>query len=332
MLFLGGLSAPAEAQEVATARTPTQVRVDCPELEPEAVAAVEARQMSELLSQGVTHGTLLLFCSPDRVSGIWQEQGVTVDSRYLSRNEGESAIELLHWLASVLLELRKQREAMPPPAGDAAAATAAISATSGAGPTEDGATPEEPPPSERTQGETSKAAEAAGAPSQTSAEPRLRPWTASLGVAYAHFGTEIAGTLGPRGALSRQLIPRLHALALADVKFGLGSSEGFGVVDFSAALGATYDIFPFLSVALAPRLVLTTFSAPPTTTGVTGPIVAGGVLAAVRGRIPLNPLRPYLDIGLEAAGPARQVTLAASPVLTVPVWQALVAAGIELPL
>jgi len=334
VLLLAGCPAVASAQEASTP-TPPQVRVDCPELEADEVAAVEARQMSELLSQGVEQGTLLLVCSPDRVSGIWQERGVTVDSRYLSRNEGESAVELLHWLASVLFELRKQREAAPPAAGDPSGTAVALGGASATAPAEASASLEDPTPApspEQDSAQASSSAEAAPArASEAPAAPRQRPWTLSLGVAYGHFGTEIVGALGPRGAISRRIAGRLHVLAQADVKLGLGSSEGFGVVDFSAALGASCDILPFLSATLAPRLVLTAFSAPPGTTGASGPIVAGGALASVRGRIPLQILRPYLELGVEAAGPARQATLAGSPALTVPVWQALVAAGIELP-
>ena len=323
---LGGAEPPA--------RTNPEVRVDCPELAPEQVALVEARQMGELLSQQVQGVTLLLVCSKDRVSGIWQEGGVTVESRFLSRKANDSAVELLHWLASVLFELRSQRQG-PLPAGAATTTVTSVGvATQPAPPTEpavEAAPPPPPPAAEPT-------AVPAAAAASSSAEPSARepsPWTLALAASYAHFGTEIAGALGPQAAVSYRILPRLELKAVTDVRFGLGSSEGFGMFDVGLSVGASYDLLPFLSLALAPRLVLTTFTVPPTATGARAPVVAGGATLLARGRLPLGRLRPFLDLGVEALTPAREATIAGATertVLTVPSWQGLVALGVELSL
>jgi hypothetical protein len=132
--------------------------------------------------------------------------------------------------------------------------------------------------------------------------------------------------------VSYRILPRLHLTASADLKFGLGSSSGFGMFDAGFAVGASYDVLPFLAFALAPRLVLTTFSPPTGTMGSGATVVAGGALVAARGRLPLHPLRPFVDLGFEVAAPAYQATLAGDPVLTVPAWQAMAAIGVELSL
>jgi hypothetical protein len=324
---IGG-TAVGEAEPGAS--TTPEVRVDCPELAPEQIARVEARQMSELLSQQVQGVTLLLVCSRDRVSGIWQEGGVTVESRFLSRNASDSAVELLHWLASVLLELRSQRQE-PPPTGAATVPVAgAAVATQAAPATEPKAEPAPVPPPAAAPPEP-----AASASSVDSPPRRPSPWTLELAAVYAHFGTEIAGALGPQAAVSYRILPRLHLRAAADVRLGLGSSEGFGMFDVGFAAGASYEVLPFLSLSLAPRLVLTTFTVPPEASGSGGPVVAGGAMFVARGRLPLHPLRPFVDLGIEAVGPVRQATLTQDPVvpvLTVPNWQGLVALGVELSL
>lgn len=314
-----------------------EVRVDCPELAPEQIAAVEARQMSELLSQDAQGGTLLLVCLPDRVSGIWQEDGVTVESRFLSRNATDSAVELLHWLASVLLELRTQRQATPAGAGTSGAAAGAAIATQPLAPTADSPPAPAPPPSPAAT-EPRPPTDSVESPTMdAAAEPPAKPssWTLALSATYAHFGTEIPGALGPRAAVSYRLLPRLDLVAATDVEIGLASSEGFGAFDVGFALGASCELFPFLALWLAPRLVLTTFSMPPnTTTGSSATVVAGGALLAVRGRLPLRPLSPFFDIGLDVTAPARRATLGEerNPVLTVPTWQGLFAMGVELSL
>ena|GEM_PF-2498019 len=324
----------AGAAQASGARTTPEVRVDCPELSPEQVALVEARQMGELLSQQVQGVTLLLVCSKDRVSGIWQEGGVTVESRFLSRNASDSAVELLHWLASVLLELRSQRSGPPPTGVGTTAVTSAGVATQAPPPTEPQAEPAPAPPPPAAAPEPT----AAPAAAPSSAEPSARepsPWTLALAATYAHFGTEIAGALGPQAAVSYRILPRLELKAATDVRFGLGSSEGFGMFDVGLSVGASYDLFPFLSLALAPRLVLTTFTVPPDVTGASAPVVAGGATLLARGRLPLGRLRPFLDLGVEALTPAREATLTgetARTVLTVPSWQGLVALGVELSL
>jgi hypothetical protein len=224
-----------------------------------------------------------------------------------------------------LLEMRRERETG---AGSPSAVVAIPTAASAA--------PEvaEPAPAEAKQvAETPPAEPAQSAPTKAPAQaPARKPWTFGLAAAYAHFGTEVPGAMGPRLTVSHVLIQRLHLTAAVDLKAGLGSSEGFGVLDVSAVLGATFDVFPFLSATLAPLLVVTTFQPPPGTTGPTSPIVAGGFVASARGRIPLEPIRPFVELGVLAATPARQVTLSNEPVLTVPEWQALVAVGVELPL
>jgi hypothetical protein len=338
LLALCLLPVPALAQAEDGGQVPSrtpQVRVDCPELDEEARAAVEARQMSELLSQGVESGTLLLVCSPDRVSGIWQEEGVTLDSRFLSRNEGESAVELLHWLASVLLELRGQRDA-PLPAARSDATQLAVAgsgqvAVAATGPVEAADSPavsSASPPGDVGQGPEGAPR---GVPSRAS-EPSEGRWTLALGAAYAHFGTEIAGALGPRFAVSYRVLPGLHVVTGIALGFGLGSSAGIGVIETAAAVGASYDIMPFVTVTLAPRLVLTNFSRPPEVTGSTASVVAGGFLLSARAKVPLHPLRPYLDLGVEASTPIRRATLDGASVLTVPAWQTVLALGIELSL
>ena len=306
----------------------SEVRVECPELASEQRSAIEARQLSELLSQGGAVGTLLLVCSADRVSGTWQEGGVAVDSRFLSRNAGEDAVELLHWVASVLLEMRRERQS-----STAAAPAVAIAVTPTAAP--DPST--DVPPSPGAQAAQPAAPPAAPSdertpPAEHPVSSAPKPWTLGLAAIYAHFGTELAGALGPRLTVSHVLIPRLHLTAAADLKVGLGSSAGFGVLDASVALGVTFDVLPFLSVSAAPLLVITTFSAPAGAMGPTAPVVAGGLVATVRARLPVAPLRPFLDLGVQAATPGRQVTFSDEPVLTVPAVQALVALGVELSL
>ena len=321
------------AQAGGTARTTPEVRVDCPELAPEQVAAIEARQMGELLSQQVRGVTLLLVCSQDRVSGIWQEGGVTVESRFLSRNTNDSAVELLHWLASVLLELRKQRQEPLPTGASTAAMTGAEALTQAPPATEPRAEAIPTPPPAAVAPEP--AAEPAPSTTASSVDPSAHessPWTLALGATYAHFGTEIAGALGPQAAVSYRIQPRLELKAATDVRIGLGSSEGFGMFDVGFAIGVSYDVLPFLSLALAPRLVLTTFTLPADTTGSNAPVVAGGAALFARARLPLRPLRPFLDLGVEVLTPAREATLESETVLTVPQWQALVAVGVELPL
>lgn len=333
------LSAPASARAEVAGQDSSgapQVRVDCPELDEEERAAVEARQVSELLSQGVEDGTLLLVCSPDRVSGIWQENGVTLESRFLSRNEGERAVELLHWLASVLLELRSQRET--PGLGGSSAAVQAESVDS----RELAALGATAAPAEVTQAGAAPAAapgdQASGAKNESPAAPSRAPeasqgrFTLMLGASYAHFGTEIAGALGPSVALSYRVLAGLHVMTGVTLEVGLGSSDGVGVIETAAAFGASYDILPFVAIALTPRLVLTTFSRPPEASGSTAPVVAGGALLAARGRVPLHPLRPYVDLGVEASTPIRRASLDGDAVLTVPAWQTVLALGVELSL
>jgi hypothetical protein len=328
----GGAFAQAPAETAAPAAP--QVRVDCPELSEEQRAAIEAREMSELLSQGVQSGTLLLICSSDRVSGIWQENDVTVESRFLSRNAGESAIEPLHWLASVLLELRSQREASPPLVPAAAATAAAPPAPATTAETSPPATAEGESASSAGSSESSPVTTApeASPPADGSESAPPGRWTIALGAIYSHFGTEIPGALGPRAGGGYRILPRLHATLWADARWSARMNEGFGTFEVSTALGVTYDILPFLSVMAGPRLVLTTFSLPEGTTGSRAPVVAGGFLAAARAKIPLYPARPFLDLGVEAATPARQATLAGDPMLTIPAWQTMLAAGIELEL
>lgn len=321
------------ASEPRTARAAPQVRVDCPELDDEQRAAVEARQMSELLSQGVDDGTLLLVCSPDRVSGIWQEGGVTVDSRFLSRNQGESAVELLHWLASVLLELRRQRET-PTPAPPGVEAGAVIATTSEPGLSSESTISPAPEPVAPVPVKPEQPVEprAAVEPGSPRTEPYFAsPWTLAVGVNYAHFGTEIPGALGPRIGIDRLLLPRFRVLLAFDGKVGLESTD-VGMLDAGAMLGVSYDILPFLSLQVGPRLVVTTFILPTETTGSNAPVVTAGFFALARGRVPLEVVRPFIDVGIEATTPTLQVTIAGNPVLTVPAWQASLTAGIELAL
>jgi hypothetical protein len=302
----------------------SEVRVECPELASEQRSAIEARQLSELLSQGGAVGTLLLVCSADRVSGTWQEGGVAVDSRFLSRNAGEGAVELLHWVASVLLEMRRERQTSTTAAPAVAIAVAP--------PIAPGPSTEVPPPAEAQAAVPAAPRAESPPPAERPASSAPKPWTFGLAAIYAHFGTELAGALGPRLTVSHVLIPRLHLTAAADLKAGLGSNAGFGVLDTSAALGVTFDAWPFLSVSAAPLIVITTFSAPASATGPTAPVVAGGLIATMRARLPVEPLRPFVELGVQAATPGRQVTLSGDPVLTVPAWQALVALGVELSL
>jgi len=281
--------------------------------------------------------TLLLVCSPDRVSGIWQEAGVTMESRFLSRNSSDSAVELLHWLASVLFELRKQRQA-PAPTGATTAGGAGAGVVSQPPPAPDPAleATSTPQPAavapESTAAEASEPAVSTTASSVDASTRGSSSWTLALAATYAHFGTEIPGALGPQAAFSYLMLPRLELRASTDVRIGLGSSDGFGMFDVGFSLGVSYGVLPFLSLALAPRLVLTTFSFPRDTTGVGAPVVAGGALFLARGRLPWRPLHPFLDLGVEALTPAREATLDGTTVLRVPQWQGIVALGVELPL
>lgn len=324
---------PQGGEVQAPARTTPEVRVDCPELTPEQVAAIEARQMGELLSQQARGVTLLLVCSHDRVSGIWQEGGVTVESRFLSRNTSDSAVELLHWLASVLLELRKQRQEPAPIGGATAAVTGASVAiqTPPANEAELKVAPA-PPPAPVSPEPADEPTPSTTAPSVDRSAREPSPWTLALGASYAHFGTEIVGALGPQAAVSYRAQSRLELRAMADVRIGLRSSRGFGMFDVGFSVGVSYDVLPSLSLALAPRLVLTTFTAPQDTTGSSAPVVAGGAVLLARGRLPFRALRPFLDLGVEALTPTREATLEGETVLTVPHWQGLVTIGAELPL
>jgi hypothetical protein len=330
MLGLCCVATQVAAQTGAATAVPEspEVRVDCPELSAEQRAAIEARHVSELVSQGGARGMLLLVCSGDRVSGTWQEDAVVLDSRSLSRNEGEDAVELLHWVASVLLEMRHERETSAGMVQPSAAAaipvmTSEPAETAPPVPQAQAAKPADTPPTRP----------ADSAPSATGSQGSTRkPWTLGLAAAYAHFGTEIAGALGPRLTVDHVLVKRFHLTAAVDLKAGLGSGAGFSMLDVAVAVGATYEIVPFLSVTAGPLLVVTTFQAPAGATGSSSAVVSGGFVVSARARLPLESLRPFVDLGILAATPTRQVTLADEPVLTVPMAQALVAVGVELPL
>lgn len=314
---------PGEARGADSA---AEVRVDCPELDSEQRAAIEARHMSDLVSQGVSSGTLLLICSEDRVSGTWEEHGVVLESRFMSRNAGESAIELLHWLASVLLEMRQEHGGGGATEGQDGESSASALPVEPLAPEAEASATLPPGPVVHSGAEPL-------APTAAPAEPSLaETWTLGLSASYAHFGTELAGELGPAVTLRWSLGRRWGAFAAADVKVGLGSNQGFGVVDMSAALGAFFDVVPFLTILLSPELVLSTFTAPPGTTGAQSLVPAFGLAGFVRARWPLRAVRPFVDVGAQLVTPVRQVTLEGAPVLTLPEWRALLAAGIELSL
>jgi len=335
VLLLCTQAVPCAAQEAEA--TAPEVIVDCPELDRDTQAKVQARQMSELVSQGVQSGTLRLVCSTDRVTGTWEEGGTVLDSRFLSRNEGEGAVELLHWLASVLLELRSEREGggAPPSAGSAATGSvvAGGAAQPEASPTEEAAT--SPPTTDQTTEPPAPAvaAPAAAAPrAATKSAPEVLTFDASW--LYSHFGTEIFGTTGPRLGLRLRVVERVTVGLLVDGRIGIYPSDGpsFGLIDVATGLSATYEFFPFLSASLAPLLVFSNFMAPSETSGPGSPVLAGGALLSVRGKVPLRDARPFLELGLHGAAPAHRVTLNGTPVLTVPAWQVQVAVGVEIPL
>lgn len=331
----------AKAQEPSSSAPSPEVRVDCPELEQSQLAAIEARHLSELLSQGAARGSLHLVCSSDHVTGSWEEGGAVLDSRTLSRNAGEDAVELLHWLASVLLEMRRERET-DRRAPLAEATSVPSTATHEAGEPRSSAGPLETPADE---GETMEpSGRGAPAPEASNSGPdspsgdeeaaatgRL---TVDAAVMYAHYGTELVGAFGPRVGLRLALLDRLQLAVLMDGRVGLmpqgTASAGFGMVETAVALGATYSVTPHISFTVAPVFALVFFSAPANLSGPASPGVAGGLSALVRGKLPLGTARPFVDVGIEGAFPPRQVTRSGEPVLTVPTWRAILVLGVEL--
>lgn len=319
--------------------------MECPELAAEARAAIEARHLSELLSQQVPAGTLRLVCSNDRVTGTWEENGAVLESRFLSRNAGEDAVELLHWLASVLLEMRRERvasatEPSDPPVATAAPALVAAGTTTNAAVADPGHSNVQAEPT------TSPTAAPASAPQSSERAPNqdspastdASAATLSLDASwvYAHFDTQVPGATGPRLGFRYRLLGQFHVGVLLDAKVALtpggDATQGFGLVDVAVGVSASYEPLPFISASVAPVLVVSSFTAPAGTSAPTSAVVAGGVLLLARGKVPLRPVHPFLELGVQAAAPPRQATLAGSPVLTVPAWQAQVALGVEIPL
>lgn len=302
---------------VCVANTGLEVMVDCPELDAEQRAAIQARQMSELRTRSIDEGILSLSCTADEVLGVWSQQGEIYSQRKMSRESGDDVNELLQWLGGMLIDTR---------------GASPLSAVQGEGPPpeEESATvAAENVPTAPEQTRVALPTVLASAKPQSSGLSSTSVWRVGIGGVFHLWGTQVAGTLGPEVEVDALWRRKWGAALRWGALFSADSPSGFGVQDYQVGALAQWSPFEELRVGLGPLVSLLNVAAPQEAVGRASTLVTWG--ASVRGEYSHEVWKTILfaAVGMDWLATRREILLNDQVLIVAPAWQGAFNLGVK---
>lgn len=261
------------------------VLIRCEQLSAEERARVEVRVLTELRTVRAPPGVLELTCEETSVRGGWRKDGALHDARNLSVAPGDDRTEMLLWISSLLLETAGDRSPGPaPPAGqDDPPATEGPELA-----------PEESPALVPPAAPTEPPAQSGPPPAQENAEPGREqekksspafPFSLGAALLYGHYGTELAGSLGPELTGHLGVLGPFGGSAALSIAFGTEQPSSLTLIEGALSIGADYALFPGALLNVGPVLSFAQVS--------DGEVARGSLTAGVEASLRVQWPRPF---------------------------------------
>lgn len=295
------------------------VHVECDELSEEERAEIEVRHLGELGLVGARSGVLRLRCESSAVVGTWIEGDVSRAERSVSRSSGDHPGEVLHWLASLLIESLRRPGSTPIRGTGVSPQSASSVPVVPAPPPEALASP---PPRESLDSSPSQGGETApsGGP--------LRRFEFGGSVVYEHWGREVPGLLGP--SLTADWLFSSHFALTGSIgwQWSPVRPSDFSVSEGMGALGLAWIPNPWVRFEVSPELKWTAIGGPSGVEPGSSLSAIPGVELASQFSFPPSTMGGFLRVGARLQTVGRVIALDGQDVLTVPEARVFLALGV----
>jgi hypothetical protein len=173
---------------------------------------------------------------------------------------------------------------------------------------------------------------ASGANSAVSTAPKEdhsvgSKWTMGVGVAYQHWGSQVAGSLGPTVDATWALSDRFRIHGAIRYQWALGRAQGFSAEEAGVGMHAGVALLPGMDLLLGPVLAVSSVSGDTAATSRANTSVEFGGELLLQGRFPRLGPGAYAEVGMRRMLESIQVELNGESALTIPGWRFFVGTG-----